>query len=203
MSFRLGLADSYLWSSIGAIEKYLRAILIYGGRSEKNISHNLLNVLGQAEGIGEIHFKVARREREFIKHLNSFCEGMSLDCKRYKLDHRPVELDHTVWSVRRFCMCLGGTHVGRDGQVTDLFAVNLKNIKSEYYMKHPADFKIAGGFLEEVLQRTPTDQMRRSLVWKNAYYGGYKERERRKLFSPSRSGKLPLSGREKRRLWRT
>ncbi len=201
MSFRLGLVDSYLWSSISALEKYLRALLIYHGRSEKNLSHNLLNILAQVEEIGEIHFKTARREREFLEHLNGFCEGIRLDCKRYKLAHRPAELDHTVWSVRRYCMYLGGTHVCRDGQVTDLFAVNLQNIKSEYYMKHPADFKIAGGFLEEVLQRTPTDQMRRSLVWKNTYYGVDKEKENKKLFSPFRSGKLPLSGREKRRSW--
>ncbi len=201
MGFRLGLVDSYLWSAIRTIEKYLRAILIYNGRSEKNLSHNLLNILGQVEGIGEIHFTAARRERQFIEHLNGYCEGRHLDRKSYRLSRIPAELDHTVWSVRRYCMYLGGTHVGRDGQVTDLFAVNLKNIKSEYYMQHPADFKIAGGFLEEVLQRERTDKMRQSLVWKNAFYGDGKERDRRKLLSLSRSGKLPRAGRQKGRSW--
>ncbi len=203
MGFRLGLVDSYLSSATRAMEKYLRAILIYNGRSEKNLSHNLLNILGQVEGIGQIRFTAARREREFIVHLNAYCEGGYLDCKGTRLSRAPTELDHAVWSVRRYCMYLGGTHVGRDGRVTDLLAVNLRNINSEYYRKHPADFKIAGGVLEEVLQRPPPDERRRSLVWRNAYYGGgrQRERDRPKLFSLSRAGKRPRPGKEKRRSW--
>jgi HEPN domain-containing protein len=199
MGFRLGFVESYLWGSIKAVEKYLKAILIYNGRNSVTLSHNLRAIRRQVEGVKEIQFKAGRRESVFMEHLNAFCEGEKLDRNMYKLPKRPTELDHTVWSIRRYCMCMQGTSVDKDGSVIDLFKINLQNIKSEYYMEHPADFKIAGGFLEEVIHRDPADPLRKSLLWKNQYYCGQEKRKVKKSFFAFPEGASP--GKGLGRLW--
>lgn len=199
MSFRIGLVEPHLWSAIKALEKYLRAILIYNGRHKRTLSHNLLHILREVEGIKAIQFRAGDREREFMARLSSFCDGRGVTRKDYKLPATPLELDHTVWSVRRYCMYLRGFKMTREGEHIDLLDVNLKNIRSEYYLEHPFEFKINGGFLEQVLEKDPSDQLRKSLVWKNQHYGHHEEQGLKRFFlrSNRRSPRVP-SGRQGR-----
>lgn len=198
MSFKMGLLEPHLWGAIKAMEKYLIAILIYNGRNKRTLSHNLLHILREVEGIKEIKFRAADREREFMAHLSSFCDGPGVILRDYKLPSSPIELDHTVWSVRRFCMYLKGFKMTREGKQIDLLDVNLKNIRSEYYEAHPSEFKIHGGFLEQVLEKDPSDPLRKSLVWKNRYYGQYGEQGLKRFFVRSHREPAGPRGRKPR-----
>lgn len=199
MSFRIGLVEPHLWSAIKALEKYLRAILIYNGRHKRTLSHNLVYILREVEAIKEIGFRVGDRQREFMARLSSFCDGRGVTKQDYKLPSSPLEMDHTVWSVRRYCMYLRGFQMTREGKQIDLLDVNLKNIRSEYYLEHPFEFKIDGGFLEQVLDKSTSDQLRKSLVWKNQYYGCDGERGLKRFFSLSQHRSAPVStGRQRR-----
>ncbi|MDX1764737.1 MAG: hypothetical protein R3231_10485 [bacterium] len=193
MSFRIGLVEPHLWSAIKALEKYLRAILIYNGRHKRTLSHNLLHIVREVEGIPDINMRLGDREREFLARLSSFCDGRGVTKQDHRLPSSPLELDHTVWSIRRYCMYLRGFQMTRKGKQIDLLDVNLKNIRSEYYLEHPFEFKIAGGFLEQVLEKSPSDQLRKSLVWKNRYYGTDSDQGLKRFFLAShrRSGTEP------------
>ena len=56
MSYRNELDQQFLWNSLQAVEKYLKAILLYNGRSSKGIKHNIVKGLELVSAIDDIQF---------------------------------------------------------------------------------------------------------------------------------------------------
>lgn len=54
IAYRKEFDQQFLWCSLQAIEKYLKAILIYNRVSTKGVSHNLVKALSRVKNIPEL-----------------------------------------------------------------------------------------------------------------------------------------------------
>ncbi len=68
-AFRQRLIQQALWSSLQAIEKYLKAILLYNRVSSKNLSHNIVGALARVRGEVKFEVKLTPAAEEFIQYL--------------------------------------------------------------------------------------------------------------------------------------
>ena len=67
---RLDLKQQFLWASLQATEKYLKAILLYNDRSTKRLGHGIEKAYGRLEQITDIEFDIPKDVQEFIRYLN-------------------------------------------------------------------------------------------------------------------------------------
>ncbi len=101
--YRAGLDLEFLWSALQAIEKYLKAILLYHRATTKGLRHDLSTALNRVRGIKDLPFEVPRDATKFIERLSG--QGIN----RY-FEH-PIntdglgllELDKAVWHLRKYC----------------------------------------------------------------------------------------------------
>lgn len=171
MHYRLGLIEQFQWSALQAIEKYLKAILLYNGYSAKGLSHNLMEALRRVEKITEFNIQLQDEERSLIQHLDENGQNRYLEQYSFTLGEELLWLDSTVWSLRRYCQVLNHTITDTKGQCVNMLELNLKAIHSDFYKKNPQKFRLIGGFLETVLDRNKEKGLREQLIWKNFKYG--------------------------------
>ena len=186
ISHRYGLDHQFLWFALQAIEKYLKAILLYNGRSTKNIGHSILKAYEEALKIPDITFNFPAAIRDFIKYLENEGKNRYFEYPYATFGKELLLLDNAVWYIRRYCYYLRSTIRKLDGTVVDLFPYEIKKIQRAYTLKHPNKYSIFGGFLEKVLKNKSS--LRDQLVWKNFYYGTYKKNKIKKYTLRSGSG---------------
>ena len=140
--YRIRLDQQFLWSAFQAIEKYLKAILLYHRMSTKGLGHNISRALDNVRSIPALTFKVPVSVEKFVGRLSA--QGID----RYF--ERPInteglgllELDNAVWELRKYCRA-----VRAEGDATT--PIN--------------------GRLEDILSRA--SRARGELIWKNLYFG--------------------------------
>ena len=168
LACRHELIPQFLWASQQAIEKYLKAILLYNRIVAKTVGHDLLAALRLTSGL-TFRIDLSERTREFIDHLATYGEYRYIDVPYWVDGHLLVDLDLAVWELRRYC------------QVLDVFGKALPAAENRLLAKAQADvkksddeprhkFRIHGGFLEKILE-APGHPCRDALVWQNASYG--------------------------------
>lgn len=169
-AYRLELTHSFLWSSLQAVEKYLKAILLYNRQSTIRLGHNVSKGFARLQQVPDIPFVFPPDIKLFVDYIND--EGPN----RYRgfpseLRHDALlGLDRTVWhNIRRYCYNLKGTARDPDRPALELAALMRDPPQDRQH------FRIPGGFLEQVLAR-PSER-RRNLVWKHFWYGA----KRRKI----------------------
>lgn len=192
LAYRHNLLNSFLTSAQQAVEKYLKAILLFNEKSVREFSHQLNPLFSEVESLGFVCTDLPPRCREFITvqlanyGFNRYLENPSV------LMSKPIEpalivLDETVWSLRRFCQNLrSGAMVGRkltyeerQKMYEESFQSSIKYLTSvDLVMKRPNTFKILGGFLEKAHKGEVSDDARTILIWKNFFYG---ERKKKKI----------------------
>lgn len=170
---RYGLIHQFLWLALQAIEKYLKAILLYNSKSTKGIEHSILNAYDKVFTISDITFDFPDNIREFIEYLNDKGTNRYFEYPYDTSGEELFSLDETVWFIRRYCYYLRVSGRKPDGTSVDLFSYEIKKIQSADTLKHPNKYKISGGYLEKVLK--DKSSLRVQLVWKNFYYGTYKK----------------------------
>src|ERR1700719_3636735 len=69
-AWRMGLMNHFLWSSLQAIEKYLKAFLLFNNRSTKGLSHNVVAAYEVAVGVEEIGYRLPKQEFALLVHIN-------------------------------------------------------------------------------------------------------------------------------------
>ncbi len=74
ISYKLGLTEPFLWSSLHAIEKYLKAILIFNKKNTKRISHNVVSLLEAVHQIESLpdNFSLPDEAKLFIGYINEY-----------------------------------------------------------------------------------------------------------------------------------
>ena len=171
--FRYELIHQAYWSSLQAIEKYLKAILLFNGISTKNLSHELDKSLELINNIKEIEFNLPSDVVSFIDEINN--EGAN---RYYEYPYgfeklSLFKLDKTIWHIRKYCVYLKG-QIQVKGSLVDLLPFNLNEIKDKKYNDKPFKYKLTGGELEQVLQDKKSLK-RKQLIWNNRYYGSKKK----------------------------
>ncbi len=144
--YRVGLDLQFLWSALQAVEKYLKAILLYNGIGIKDLRHDLSLALGRVRSIKDLCFEIPGDVAQFVQRLGA--QGIN----RYF--EKPIntdqlgllELDKTVWHLRKYC----------------------RPVRAGATARAPIS-----GRLEEI--RSKPSRAQQDAVWKNLYFGRYKK----------------------------
>ena len=170
IAYRLGLTQPFLWSSLQAIEKYLKAILLYNHQSTLRLQHDVMRARQGLSKIPDIPFAWPAHVDKFIEYINDEGPNRYRSYPSSLMEDSLLGLDRTVWHLRRYCYNMRGLRPELSAQrLADELAA-LQQDPLEYRHK----FHIKGGFLEGVLGgRSP---LRMHLVWKNFWFGSKRRR---------------------------
>jgi hypothetical protein len=150
MSYRANLREPFLWSSLQALEKYFKAILLFHRLSSKEIGHKLNKALEKVELIDELAFDIPKDVRGFIDYVNEYGTNRYLEHSTMLHDDALKLLDRSVWHVRQFCH-------------------SWNEFVPEVTERDRHKFYIRGGFIEEAIRnKHPSSEY---LIWHNFYYG--------------------------------
>lgn len=167
---RLGLYQSSAWSGLQALEKYLKAILLYSNRPVKKYrSHNLPELLKDVEQLPVIGFTLPADCRQFLEYLNDQGANRYSDVPVYVEGLELFKLDRLVWHVRRYCqdfLLLPGDASRYPGESEK----RLTAAPGERASATVTVFALSRGYLERVVADGKSP-LRPHLVWKNRYYG--------------------------------
>lgn len=172
ISYRYGLAQQFLWFSQQALEKYLKAILLYNGKPTKNLNHNVMAALSEVHNIDDIPFKIPKDVEAFVKYVDDYGVNRYFEYPYYLIGHECLQLDKAVWNIRRYCFQMRSSLKKQDGTVVDLFPYEIEKANHPFFIDKPNKYSISGGYLEKVLN-DKRSTLRKQLVWKNFYYGSY------------------------------
>lgn len=164
-AFRHQFDFHFRWCGLQAIEKYLKAILLYNQRSSKRLSHNVEKALAKVKNIEDLGFEIPATAEGFIQYLNRYGQDRYFSHTTYIPEGALFALDEAVWSVRRFCFYMRG----RLPTGESLLPRYVARATSEFTLSKPHRYRLHGGYLEQVIDKglcSYTD-----LVWKNFYYG--------------------------------
>jgi HEPN domain-containing protein len=168
LACRYELFPQFLWASQQAIEKYLKAILLYNRIEAKDVGHKINKALALTQKLS-FAIDLSDRTLKFLGHLAEVGEYRYIDVPYDLEGHVLVDLDLAVWEVRRYCQVLNvfGKSLPPNEQVLlDKAYANLAKSTSEPRHK----FRIHGGLIEKILsdRKHPS---RSALLWQNATYG--------------------------------
>ncbi len=168
LACRHELFPQFLWSSHQAIEKYLKAILLYNRIKANKVGHDLAQALALTQTL-PFEIKLSNRSRGFIKHLAEVGEFRYIDVPFHVHGHVLVDLDSAVWEVRRYCQVLqlfGKQRLPEGQKLIEEAWSNLTSSEAKPRYK----FRLDGGLLEKVI----TDRKHPShsaLLWHNPCFG--------------------------------
>lgn len=178
--YRLHFREQFLWSALQAIEKYLKAILLYNGVSSRyknwlaatgpEFGHDLVALFAATRGIADIGFTCPAHVEEFVKYLNRLGPNRYFDRATYTTGDELHKLDDAVWHIRRYCQNL---HFEVNDPVAgkrDVVTESAAWLRSPELLKKPWLFRLSGGLLEKILDQGK-GPAREALVWKNLFYG--------------------------------
>lgn len=164
LACRYELFPQFLWSSQQAIEKYLKAILLYNRVKATKVGHDITKALALTEGL-PFKIELSNRTRKFVDLIATYGEFRYLDVPYHLYGHILIDLDLTVWELRRYCQVLnvfGKTLPAEEqAQLDDAWKRIDKAILEPRYR-----FRLHNGLLETILS-DPSHPSRAPLVWQN------------------------------------
>ena len=177
-NFRMQLRQQFLWSAQQAIEKYLKAILLFNGKSSryprgrrKEFGHNLTALLEEVKTILIFKFELESEQERFIRYLADQGPNRYLGHTAYNASEVLRQLDDSVWHIRRYCQYMPDRAIGLPSPIPGMREAHVKAALSPSHKDQPQRFGVFAGDLEKIVKRPPTDPARRALVWANLFYG--------------------------------
>jgi len=173
MAYRKEFDQQFLWCSLQAIEKYLKAILIYNRTSTKGLSHDLTKALSRVKEISDLEFALPSPDlEEFIEYISIYGADRYLSRPTHIKRGALLTLDKTVWCIRRYCFFMHQV-IHKNGKDKDLFEFNKTKATNPYYEEYRHKYTIFNGYLENVIRKNSPSY--EDLVWKNFFYGRVKK----------------------------
>ena len=158
MSYKVGLIEPFLWSSLHSIEKYLKALLLFNKMPVNKYKHNIVELLDAVKKVDGLDLRLPSNGESFIKYINVFGQNRYFEgtarLEQYALDN----LDEVVWYIRRYCY-------DRIAYV----GYNLLEIDPSDLEKTPKEYRLPGGYLEKIIKEKSSAYS--YLVWDNFFYG--------------------------------
>ena len=171
--FRNGLYEQFQWSGLQAIEKYLKAILLFHDRPVKKIGHEPTILLEEVK-------KIPRFEMAFSEITDSCCAFLEREgVNRYFSQAHRMEgdqlhaLDRSVFEIRRLCDDYNFPHQSQklreheQKQLDIVLSDKIWDAKPRFRFQYK-------GFLEEVLDTKRHETLRKQLIWMNFYFANRK-----------------------------
>ncbi len=182
-NYRMHLRQQFLWSAHQAVEKYLKAILLFNGESAryytktgttkpKEFSHNLDALFTKVKEIPIFNIEIDSEDEQFISYLNS--QGGAnryISTSAYNTPDALNRLDKLVWNIRRYCQYIPDRGLGCSEAVPGMQEAIVRSISDPSNTTNPHSFSLDNGELESVITRAPKDPARKALVWNNLWYG--------------------------------
>lgn len=168
LACRYEMYPQFLWASLQAIEKYLKAALLYNRIPAKRVRHDIKAALSLAKGL-PMPIELSERSQKFIAHVAEHGEYRYLDVPYHVAGHVLVDLNLAVWEIRRYCQVLTDPAPGMSSLYQKGVAEARESI--ERSAKEPRhQFRLPGGYLEEILSK-PKHPSRPALLWHNPVFG--------------------------------
>jgi HEPN domain-containing protein len=172
--FQNGFCLQYVWSRSQTLEKYLKAILLYNGRSIKSYNHNIKKLyedvisidgmfLNEFEGMDQFVFDCEKGAHARYGTEDIYFKGDDID-----------KLDGTVFEIRKLCYpSIGDSLIGSFSQLKNVCQkANLRSFRekpiSEIHLNSMT------GYLKKVLTCDSSSrykEQRNNLVWENKSFG--------------------------------
>lgn len=172
----------FVWIAQQAVEKYLKAILLYNGKKTLDLGHDLERALRRVDAIKHIDFVLSDPSRAFIKYINQQGVNRYLEHPHYTRGLELQKLDKCVWELRLYCRVLDYELKG----VGSMLKIDLRGIHRWRASDEQHKFGLFGGFLERVLKKRG-DPRRGPLVWQTFNFG---PRQRKRVRIPNNSNSL-------------
>lgn len=173
-AYRAKLYPQFHWSGLQAIEKYLKAILLYNRIPQPQGKQRLGHDLGRAmEMTKQLPFEIMLSDpsKEIIEHLDTFGRFRYLETSYYLRDRELLKLDKAVWEIRLYCRAMNYIMKPPNGKRMEMLPINLREI--ELVRDNPLrKFRIPGGVLEQMLSKKD-HPARPLLVWKNLFFNNH------------------------------
>lgn len=177
-NYKMQLRQQFLWSAQQSIEKYLKSILLFNGRSarypegsRKEFGHKLNALVDEVKKISIFSFDVDPQHELFLKYLSQQGPNRYLGTTAYNTRDVLHQLDGTVWQTRRYCQYFPDRGFGSPGPIHGLRQASVNAALNPSHKKQPHRFSVFAGELEKIVKRPKTDPARQALVWANLYYG--------------------------------
>lgn len=169
LSYRHGLIPQFHWQALQALEKYLKAILLYNRIKSKDINHDLTKAIKHTEKL-PFDLKLSSSTQELIKHIDNFGRFRYLEASYFTHGPKLVQLDRAVWEIRRYCRALNHELTLPDGSVKNMLELEIEKIENSVNQS-PHKFRIMGGALEKILDKKDNIS-RPALIWQNGFFSG-------------------------------
>jgi len=168
LACRFELMPQFLWASHQAVEKYLKAILLYNRIKATKVGHNLTKAMNLTKKL-PFQIELSSRSRSFLDHLSEYGEFRYIDVPYHVEGFVLVDLDLLVWELRRYCQVLDVFgKVLPPAEQAQLDIAKERLLKSSSEPKHK--FRLSGGILETMLDEK-SHPSRSALLWNNLVYG--------------------------------
>lgn len=168
IAYRKEFDQQFRWCSLQAMEKYLKAILLYNRVSSKGLRHNVGEALKRVKGIEDLEFSVPSDVEQFIDYISIYGPDRYLSHPTHLKDSALLILDKSVWCIRRYCFFMRQVMIDNGGE-RHLFEANKQRALHPYYDEHRHKYRISGGYLEKVMDKKLPSY--HDLVWKNFFFG--------------------------------
>lgn len=159
-AYRKGFFGQYHWSGLQAIEKYIKAILLFNRIPSIKMGHDLSKGLELLQNISFI--KLENITNEIIQHFDAFGCNRYLTYSYVEIDYYLGNFDFAIWDIRKYCKSLNSKYSSKEDELTQEQLLIIEN--SSIYDTKSA--YIQGGFIEEILQNKK-HPARKDLIWQN------------------------------------
>lgn len=189
LAYRARLIPQFLWSSLQAIEKYLKCVLVLN-RIPAPRGHDLAEILQVFEKNKKFEMRLTEATREFLLYLDTYGRHRYYETPYYTKGHELISLDRAVWEVRRYARVMDYSINGSDGKEIHMLRHEIAANESAE-KRSPHRFAIIGGRLESIIAKREHPS-REPLLWQNAFFG---RKPRKTVTLPGRmeAGNSPLS----------
>lgn len=189
--YKSALPMQFLWFAQQAMEKYIKAILLFNKKKAKGLKHDqLCKGLQRIENLKDFQINLSDRTRVFLKYLEKQGPNRYLEVVSCSIGNELELLDESVWRLRMYCQMFSKYSPKAVGR-RYIFADRIKQISRQLDNK-PCDVKhdIAGGYLENVLKPKssfPYSEGFDALTWNNKFFYSAHAQEEKPMFTMSHS----------------
>ncbi len=166
VNLRLNLREQFYWSALQAVEKYLKAILLFNGQKVRDLSHYVVKINRRVEECTQVSLKLDGDQLQLLTVLEEFGNNRYSTKSTFIIGKELMALDKLVWTIRH---CARSFRLEVDG--VDKSESYLKNFLPPNPANTPTTIQFNDGKLESVLSNGSTDPLRQALVWCNQFYG--------------------------------
>lgn len=170
MAYRARLIQSFRWSALHCLEKYVKGILLLNRVDAKSLRHSVLPGIERMKLYGKFELDLSADTAKFIKKLED--DGAEDRYYLVSYDIEPFDIarfDRAVWELRRYCQPLDYDTVDMNGKTVNFLTDELDRVHRAKE-KHEKGTCITGGTLEKIVEKKD-HPAREALIWNNLFFG--------------------------------